>query len=325
MPITVPTIQINGNGFKTNTIQFNVGNGRMVEITATYLSPSEATELLKFNTRNRKLRRHVVEKIKSDIKNGQWRFTGETIKIASDELGEFIGDAQHRLVAISEGTVSVPVIIVRNVDAEATGEIDQVRNRGVGDILKMRYGRTVSNDSSVAAIAKMVMVGYQVANYASASRQDIAKFCDANADSLSDWASWAHATSVAAQRVANGRSLVSAMPASAVGALAIYMSDNGGDEELVRDFFNRIANGLVSESDSSNVIPALRKRQQHGNSLSRSVLGGGGSLTSLFSEFAVYVNAYNRWVLNERVESIKGVKHPVTNFSELPKCVSLTR
>jgi len=305
------------------SIQFDVGNGRIVLITATWLSPKEAALLLEINTRNRKIKRADVDKLKFALENGLWEFTGKTVKIASDENGQWLADAQHTLTAISEGTRKVPVLIVENISAEATKLIDQERNRNVSDILKMSFNKTVENENSVASIAKLVMAGSGLAEYSSRDRTAVAEFCNINSQILEEWARWAHLQSVMAQRVVHNRSLVSSMPCSSLGALAIYMVENGGNAEMVRDFFERISSGVVSESDKSNVIAAIRKRQTNGYSLSRQVMGGGSSLSSLFSEFAVYINAYNKWVRNERVEIIKSIKHPVKDFSELPKCISL--
>lgn len=310
--------------FGTNTIRLNTDDGQAIAVTVTHLSPSEARELLALNTKNRNLDRRSVEKIKAGIAVGQWQVTGDTIVIARDAEGEeFIGDGQTRLTAIAEGTTSVPVIIVSGISKAATELLDQLRTRSVKDILKMTYDHDkVPNVNDVAAIARLLMQGSGITQL---EKKDVARYCDENITELSRWASWANYISEHCQRVpSNGRrGTVAALPASAVGALAIHMVNHGGDEELVKAFFEAIALGVIPQSDTSNVIPAIRKRQLNGICLSRIHLAGSGSATPLFTEFATYVKAFNRWVLNEHVTTIQGQKAPVKNFSELPAVVGI--
>jgi hypothetical protein len=314
--------------FNGGTIRFDVGHGRVVEITATFLTPDGARRLLRLNTRNRNLHRRVVELIKSDIRAGRWVVTGETIKVAGSGADAFVGDAQHRLVAISEGDIAVPVIIVMNIDPAATDIIDQNRTRAVKDILKMKYERdqipSASTFSAIAALTQECTTGARADG-----RQSLAEYCDSTFDELTNWATWAKSVSDSAPTVSSpGRkSNKSTMPASAVGALAMHMVNTGGDIQLVRDFFERIASGIISESDKSNVIQSIRKRQQHGTILHRVALadGSGGSLGPLLAEFAVYITAYNRWVRNEPVSIIRGTKGVPRKFDDLPKVIGLGR
>lgn len=318
-------ISTNGNGFKEQTISLNTGGAVVLQITATYLSPSEAKALLLLNTRNRNLDRNSVDKIKAAIEAGFWQVTGDTIVLAQDENGqEFIGDGQTRLTAIAEGTTSVPVIIVRGVTKQSTQLLDQLRTRSVKDILKMTYDQDkIPNVNDISAMARLLMAGNGITKL---ERRDIAKYCNENLAELKEWASWANTVSENCQRIASAgrRNTTSSMPASAVGALALHMVKAGGDKELVRAFFEAIASGVIRETDKSNVVQALRKRQANGVILNRVHLAGnGGSIVPLLTEFATYIKAFNRWVLNERVEVVQGQKYPVKNFDELPQVVGI--
>jgi hypothetical protein len=312
---------------RSNTIHFEVGGGRIIEITATYLTPETAKRMLGLNTRNRKINRTTVERLKSDIANGRWLVTGETIKIANNGPDAFVGDAQHRLVAISESDIAVPVIIVSNIDPAATDIIDQNRTRAVKDILKMKYGHDdVANASLISAITTLYMEC--TAGTRPENRMQIAQSCDSELNKLAEWATWAKSVADTATIQipgGDGKRNKSPMPPSAVGALAMHMVDAGGDNELVREFFDRVASGIVSETDKSNVIQAIRKRQSHGTILHRVALakGSGGGIGPLLAEFAVYITAYNRWVLNERVELIKSYKNQPKKFADLPKVVGI--
>lgn len=319
-PMIAPALTLqNGSHIQPMNTQmaFTLDDGRRITVTYKLLTPSEAAELLSLNTRNRRMNSKSSDLIAADIADGEWKFTGDTIKIATDSNGtRFLADAQHRLEAIIKGGIPVPVLIVENLHPEVTDIIDQGRPRGVGDILRMTYGRTeLKNDTIIAGIATMLMTGYGLAD--SPNRRQVAEYADTHIDKLSTWASWAISVSSESDKVqiALGYT-VSAITPSPVGALAIYMTDQGADYELVTDFFFRVSAGLISDKDETNVIPALRKRQKNGIPLAR--IGGGAAMVALFTEFAVYINAYNKWVSGEQVAIVKGQKQAVKLFDQLP-------
>lgn len=318
-------IPTNGQvGYRDQSIYLNTADGGILQITATYLSPTDAKALLLINTKNRNLDRNSVEKIKAAIRIGMWQVTGDTIVIAQDEDGEeFIGDGQTRLTAIAEGSTSVPVIIIRGVSKQSTQLLDQLRTRSVKDILKMTYDLDkIPNVNDVSAIARLLMEGNGATKL---ERLDVARYCNENLAELKEWASWANTVSENCQRVVSPgrRATTSSMPASSVGALALHMVKSGGDKELVKAFFEAVASGVIRDSDKSNVIPALRKRQNNGVTLNRVALAGNGSVSPLLTECATYIKSYNRWVMNERVEVIQGQKFPIKAFSELPKVIGI--
>jgi hypothetical protein len=157
------------------------------------------------------------------------------------------------------------------------------------------------------------------------SRRQVAEYANENFGHLEAWCSWAKSVSDESPRVnVGGRRFAAALSSAPLAALAIFMTDSGGDYELVTDFFRRIATGLISDSDHSNVIHAIRKRQVNGLPLSR-ITGGGSSTSYVLAEFATYITAYNRWVEGEEVSIIKGQKQAPKNFSELPAVSKLGR
>jgi hypothetical protein len=304
-----------------NSMTFELEDGRVVKITAKNLTPDEAKELLSLNTRNRSLNAQSVNQIANDITEGEWKFTGDTIKIAVDREGiRFVADAQHRLEGIAKSGLSVPVLIVENLDPDVTDLIDQLRTRQVGDILRMTYGhRGLKNDSIIAGIANLMIIGsneeYQGKR---PTRKEQADWAHQRIEKLHSWAIWAKSVAGETDKVQAGpHNTCSAMAPAPLAAIAIHMVDSGANHELVTEFFTRLATGLVSDSDKSNVIPALRKRQKNGNPLGR--VGGGGAMTGLFTEFASYILAYNKWVIGEQVSLIKGQKHPIRFLSDLPQ------
>jgi len=300
-----------------SSIELCLPGGRRVQISAVYLTPERASELLRANTGNRSIRTQLVADMVDDIRAGEWEFNGDTIKVAD---GPLLLDAQHRLTAISQAGIAVPAIIIEGLDPIVADTIDQIRPRSAADILRMRYGRQVKQENDLIAIATLLMVGRNGANR-HPKRADIAAYADENYETLNHWAGWASHTARSSQRVSapGMRTTYAALATGPLGALAIHMVDEGANEELVKDFFARISSGIVSETDSTNIIQAIRKRQHGGICLNRTSMGGSAtSQAAMWTEYATYITAYNRWVTGEQVSIIKGQKEAVKRLSDLP-------
>ncbi len=78
----------------------------------TLITPEIASELLKANTINRRIKESVVGYLAGEMKNGNFVYNGESI-IVSD-TGRLL-DGQHRLLAIKYSGVSVYVNLVVGV------------------------------------------------------------------------------------------------------------------------------------------------------------------------------------------------------------------
>lgn len=98
------------------------------------VGPEDAKVFLSFNTEhNRPVNRRHVEFLTSEMQNGRFLVTGDTIKIDRD--GRLI-DGQHRLHAIIKSGITLRMLIVDNLDPVAFTVIDQGgRVRGVSDVL----------------------------------------------------------------------------------------------------------------------------------------------------------------------------------------------
>ncbi len=113
-------------------------NGPLIseaKLQAVILTPEEATRLLELNTLNRPLNEQHVRRIATQIKEGKWRFNGDTIKISDDNK---VLDGQHRLWACVESKLAIQTIIVRGVEREAFATIDTLRKpRSGADVLAL--------------------------------------------------------------------------------------------------------------------------------------------------------------------------------------------
>ena len=106
-----------------------------MKVTIKKISPKEAEMLLfEHNPYNyRKLNLSTVKIYAKDMKDGNWKDNGETIKI--DTNGNLI-DGQHRLQAIVDSGVSVDLIIVEGLDPSVADTIDIGRKRSIEQYLK---------------------------------------------------------------------------------------------------------------------------------------------------------------------------------------------
>jgi hypothetical protein len=64
------------------SVVFTLSDGRCVKISALYMTPERANELLVVNKGNRSVRKQLVTDMADDIRNGEWEFNGDTIKVA---------------------------------------------------------------------------------------------------------------------------------------------------------------------------------------------------------------------------------------------------
>lgn len=90
------------------------------------ITPSMAKEFLKRNCVNRRLSRHNVDMMVSDILNGEWKTESPTFICFSND-GELL-DGQHRLNAIVKADIPVKMYVMYGVDKEAVIDRGQTRN-----------------------------------------------------------------------------------------------------------------------------------------------------------------------------------------------------
>lgn len=126
------------------------------EITAQLemIGPVEAMQLLGAgDVENRNLRRRVVVGYADEMRAGKWMITGETIKV--DRSGALI-DGQHRLNAIIESGVTLPVLVVRGLDRNVIRVIDTAVRRSAADSLRFA-GFTHPNMEAIASVARLAV------------------------------------------------------------------------------------------------------------------------------------------------------------------------
>lgn len=88
------------------------------------VTPEMAAEWLKTNTRNRNPNKDKLNKLKSDMLNGQFQLTHQSIAFDTD--GNLI-DGQHRLISLVETGVTVPLAVAFNAPVSPNLDIGTKR------------------------------------------------------------------------------------------------------------------------------------------------------------------------------------------------------
>jgi hypothetical protein len=106
------------------------------------VSPARAEEILVRNTRNRNLRRDYVSKLAGAMTRGEWVVNGEPIQLAED--GTLL-NGQHRLSAVVEAGVTVPMLIVQGLPAKSRQTMDAGTRRNLSDVLALHGEKDTTN------------------------------------------------------------------------------------------------------------------------------------------------------------------------------------
>lgn len=133
----------------TNKINYN---GLTIEVKE--VTPEVAKDILEnHNNLNRHRNKAHVKALLNNMKQGTWRFNGDTIRFDKD--GELI-DGQHRLAALVEFGNPLPMIVISGFDKDTLKTIDQeVKPRNLSDLFKIDG---VKEGNNVAAIISRYFV-----------------------------------------------------------------------------------------------------------------------------------------------------------------------
>jgi hypothetical protein len=118
------------------------------------VTPQQAAEWLKKNTRNRHMSPSKVNKFARDLSAGKWPITHQSIGIGPS----YVVDGQHRLAAIRESGASVALnVTIYETEAEADAamlSIDLTDKRTVGDLLELGNIAKRGEGKDVGAVSR---------------------------------------------------------------------------------------------------------------------------------------------------------------------------
>lgn len=134
-------------------------NGTTINISSEKIDARKAAFYLNRNvSSNRHHRPRVVAMYASDMLNGTWKLTSETIKF---DTGNNLFDGQHRLLAVIEADkvrpgIAVEMMVARGIDPSAMIVVDRGAPRRPGDAV--RISGVTKYESAKAALAKRIIL-----------------------------------------------------------------------------------------------------------------------------------------------------------------------
>jgi hypothetical protein len=142
LPLGIVSSMIEGKNAET------IRQGETFEMTVT---PDLAKEWLKSNVNNRKVSKQNLEFLVNQIKDGKWKFNGDTIVFDEDGI---LLDGQHRLEAVVVSGKTLTSNVTLGIERNSFHTIDTGKVRNSSDVLSTQgYKRP----TVVSASAKLVM------------------------------------------------------------------------------------------------------------------------------------------------------------------------
>lgn len=212
------------------------------------LTAEKANEFLLRNQKNRPVKSRVMEDYKRAMLAGNWRYTGEAIKI--DGHGTLL-DGQHRCMALVAANADLPegaepitikVLVIRGLDPEAQDVMDSGTRRSVADQLSIRG----SHDHSKISAAIRCILAYKL-NTDRPPREELIKFYDENRETLEKGA-----------KICSYHSNTSGVSPSAMLGAWFLIQEVSDDEDAITMFFHDLQKGTGLTEGSP--IWALRNR-----------------------------------------------------------------
>jgi len=123
-------------------------NSRVIDV-----SPPLANYILDhLNIRNRPRKPGKISEFATDMKNGEWGLTGDTIKFSRDG---YLRDGQNRLYAVVSSSETIKTHAVFGIDPRLFVRMDIGKNRNNADILAIMG---TQNAGRVAQVARWLMI-----------------------------------------------------------------------------------------------------------------------------------------------------------------------
>lgn len=96
------------------------------------LTPELAAELMARNEMNRRIKAHHRARLKASLKNGEWKFNGDTIRLTKSGR---MCDGQHRCQVVIDTGIPIWVVLVEGLEEDVFDTIDIGARRIAADVL----------------------------------------------------------------------------------------------------------------------------------------------------------------------------------------------
>lgn len=209
-------------------------NFRKREVHIATLGPGAAETLLQLNVRNRAASALNVERLATDMRDGAFRFTGESICFDTD--GTLL-NGQHRLLAIIESGCHIEVVIVTGVGAEAQGNMDAGKKRSLADTLQLNGEKYWDTLAAILGAVQVWENGERLVGSGS-SRRDITN--DTSLRFLAEHPELRDITAYAV-KLTTGKDRIIGLTSMQVGVLTWAFDKLNAEDRI--DFFEKLQSG----------------------------------------------------------------------------------
>ena len=251
-----------------------------------YISPEIARNIINTSKNmgfiNRQERLSTIKKYAKKMQDGEWVQTGDTIKITSDGV---LIDGYHRLYAIIESGVTIPLLVVRGINKSSYSEIDTGQKRNYYDVLYIDGYRKYTK--YITAAAKVIIhfikhKSYPDSNLTYIGINDIRKVCDQYHETME----------IAAQYYASRqKGLINASV-----NISLWTMFSTIDEQKTYDFFDKIYTGVNLDDNDP---------RYHVRKMELTYKFGGKTKLKPHHEAACIITAWNSFIQNKSMKVLR--------------------
>lgn len=262
------------------------------------IGPDYAKELLAANDKNRTLPRNNLARYTRDMKDGNWHFIGDPIRIGT--TGRLI-DGQTRLESVIASDTVQRFAVYFDFPEDLQPYVDTGRSRTPGDVFKMN---AISRPGTAASISRLIQLYKQGAildNVRQIPAEELLAFYNAYPERIFE----------AAKRGEELRNIIQLNP-SVVG-VTYFLAREVADLFEVNWFFERVADGFMLTPGNpiaalrSYVIRRIRDRD----------------LRTSRSEYLWHLmQTWNNWARGESVTRLQQPKGGLNRSDQFPKLIT---
>lgn len=279
---------VNGVATSHGSVQNPVIDIQVVNIS----SKMAAHWLEKYKGPNRRISDTQVLRFQADMENGRWHFEGAPIRIS--KTGKLL-DGQHRLTALANTVpgMELPFVVIRGLDDDAQLYMDQHQSRTAGQQLSLKG---VPNSSLCASVAKL---------YLDWTRNRLFRSTTRGCTSKPETVEWVLENTELLGKLAQTDYAKLDAPPSVVGAFALSVLQTSPARAF--RFLHQLYTGTgLSEGDP---VLALDRRLRN--------IRKSGVRLSQREYLALFIKAWNAWVMGDRMQKIQLPTLTEENFPEL--------
>lgn len=246
------------------------------------IAPVDAARILKRNEGNRTLSERNVQFLLSEMKRGNWKTSGHTIKLSRD--GRLL-DGQHTLHALIKYGRPLQLCVARGLDDDIFEVLDTGKVRTSADVLQISGFRNANALSGVVRSIKSFQAGAVASNggksRVAVSNSHIRAFVESNPS--------IHELVVYSQTVSKR---FKGLPPAQIGMLYWILSHR--HQEKADVFFEKYSTGI--DLSEKSPIRILRERLMK-DMISKSKL-------RTRDKMALFIKAWNHFCQNQYVTSL---------------------